>query len=137
MSKAEVSIWRVVSGGGEASFTIDIIDVASGAHVSARLSPADFANAVTGRGNNPAEAEWCVQKIGMRHETKEELVAFEHPVPGRNEEVMGQAKAEALRHYEIDGWRGRPDDLGNSNRRAPVVKNATVYRVTFDRWVTP
>ena len=135
MSKAEVSIWRVVSGGGEASFTIDIIDVASGAHVSARLSPADFANAVTGRGNNPAEAEWCVQKIGMRHETKEEFVTYVRPDPGGNPEIVGQAKADALRPYEVDGWLGRPDDLGNSNRMRVEPKKID-YRVTFDRWVS-
>jgi len=67
-----------------------------------------------------------LDRLGWKAETKTEAVTIEGYAPDAG------AVNEALRPFEVDGWRGRRRDIGNSHRR---TKDG--FRVLFDRHVPP
>lgn len=121
----KISISRRTSNAEPEQFVIEIEDVASGVEaVRARISPADLALAISGRAHVPGEAEWCVENVGKRAETKTEIVRCKLNATGRTKRI-------AVAPFEVDGWRADLADLGNHHRAA----GDGCYRVTFRRWV--
>lgn len=64
----------------------------------------------------------------MRYEHKTESVPFKSRF-GKGDAV---AKARALAPFEVDGWKGRVDDLGNMHKS---TGDGTGYHVVFTRHV--
>jgi hypothetical protein len=94
------------------------------------IDPANFAEALTGLGHVPCKFDLRPSLVGKKAEHKEEIVPFEgggYVKPGLPRE---NAAAPYLAPFEIDGWKGRVDDLFNHHRHTP-----NGYRVTFVRYV--
>jgi len=95
------------------------------------IQPDVFAKAITGSRNQLCTvALRDLHNLGKRREVKEIIVPYVR-IPGelRTED---SAKAQALAPFEVDGWKGRPSDLGNYYRGSPGGQS---YCVTFTRFV--
>lgn len=98
-------------------------DVSRVEFVEAHMGLADFAAAVTGLGQVPAQLELRgLDLVGMRAENKEEFVPA---LPG--------GKDASLLPFLVDGWAARGGDYGNSHRGSQDHG----YRVVFFRHVDP
>lgn len=119
---------------GRSAETIDIcvIDELSGVEfVSVRISPANFAEALVGLARVECEFDLRPDLVGTVYEHKEELVPLPHDhYYGTSRDKREQVAAEAFAPFEVDGWRGRVDDLFNPHRRG--LNGA---KVTFVRYV--
>lgn len=109
--------------------TIEITDELSRVQfVEARIKYADFAHAITGHGDQPVTfALRGIQLVGTRAEYKGERVPFDC-YANRADQA---AKTRALAPFEVDGWKGSPDDLTNGHCTA----ERGFQRVTFRRHV--
>ena len=124
----KLSIARRTSNMEPEYFVIEVEDVASGIEaVTIRVSPADLALALSGRSNVPVEIEWHTENVGMRAETKTEVVSC------RGYDLTKAQKRAAVAPFEVDGWRADVEDVGNRHRST----GDSGYRVTFRRWVAP
>lgn len=130
----KVSIMKSTGHAGTA-VVIEVQDESSGVQfLRLRLSIADFAEAVmTGLSHRPCEMELRgLDVVGMVCEHKSVEIAFPY-VTGESRAMQAQRAAETVAEYEVDGWRGWPDDLLN---RHNLVKGAVDrYRVRFHRYV--
>lgn len=89
------------------------------------LTLEDFANAVTGMGYVECQFEVRgLDKIGKRREVKTEVVKT------KSYNVSKEEKLDLLKPFEVDGWIGSLDDLGNYHNRKDDG-----YSVGFVRWV--
>jgi len=100
------------SGRQEDYVRIELID--ADAHcivVNIELSPTEFANAVTCLDHRPCRFEFNNSGlVGTIQQTKEEMV----PVPPHDKrDNAGAWKAEALKPFEVDGWKTRQSALEN------------------------
>jgi len=134
----ELSINRRIDG----VVVIRITDYASGVIVAeVEMTPDQFGNAVTGMNISPANRDGGVTVItyeaerffGTTQEYKTENVS---PIPTDwpkwgNEKTRQEFGSKWLALFEVDGWRGSPEDLFNAHRRNPDG----TYKVTFFRHV--
>lgn len=108
---------------------ISLYDDSSGTeYASVRVDPANFAEALVGLGRVECEFTLRPDLVGKIHENKEEVVRYTGGWIDYNDREKVARKA--FKEYEIDGWKGRVDDLFNQHRRT-----ASGYRVTFVRYV--
>lgn len=123
---ATIQIGRHFGSDEKRCVTIEVTDKISGAQfVEVKLSLAEFADAVFGRGYVPCEFNLRgVDKVGMKAENKEEFV------PISREDDRKENYSKALKPFEVDGWHARSGDMGNGHRR-----EGDGYRVVFFRHV--
>lgn len=118
-------------GGNSDYIEISITDQSSGTEfVSARVGLTDFAEALVGLALVDCEFDLRPDRVGMKYEHKEEFV----PCPisyARTAADREKIAAKAFKPFEVDGWKGRIDDLFNPHRR-----NQEGARVVFTRYVT-
>jgi hypothetical protein len=115
-------------GDGCDYISIEVNDKSSGVEfIELRISYADFAEAITGLSGIPITFKTrFLDKIGKLREHKEvNVVTFVSYKRYTKEEANA-----ILAPYEVDGWKGRTDDLNNNHRRTK-----TGYNVTFVRYV--
>ena len=134
----KVTISRTTSSVGPDTIRIEIVDQGSGiSFVNAIMSLEDFARAVTGYGWQPAELEVRgLERVGMILETKTEQVPYDGPYFKPETLELAPQIAEALKPFEVDGWKGDKSDLVNPHKgtRSNVYKRRT-QSVNFRRWV--
>ena len=118
---------------------IQIRDEESGCIVvELEMSMEAFAKSITG-GNSPCDIPFFNDSgnIGKIHEYKEEVVPLGF-------QYTEDEKTDAIAIFEVDGWKGRREDLGNMHRRirtrthdlqASRVEVIDGWRVTYDRYV--
>jgi hypothetical protein len=125
------TISRVQSNVGDDYIQIQFVEVNSGARfVAARIDLESFALAITGQASLPCDLDIRgLDRLGKKHEVKTEIVSYEG-ARFTDDLRVDPAAIAALAPYEVDGWKGRVEDLFNHhNRSGPLC------RVTFDRWV--
>lgn len=114
----------------EDAVRIEVEDDRSGTRVLvATLGLEDFARLLTGRSFIHCDLTVSASLVGKVRQTKQVQVAFERPYGPDDEE----AAAAAILPFEVDGWKGRVEDLFNHHRRLMDG----VYSVSFVRWVDP
>lgn len=99
--------------------------------LNAYMLPDDFARAITGLGAQP-----CTFKlqgtgfVGLRKESKNVMVEYSGPkwIKGSLDE---KGAREAVKEYEVDGWKGDWRDVLNDRRRT----DGNFYMVYFHRYV--
>lgn len=128
--KGKISISRYTSNSGP-GINITIEDDLSGTTiVDLDMSIADFGDAVTGHGHVDCEFVLRTKHVGKLREHKTLVIEIENPYRHRTPEEA----AVILAPYEVDGWMGHKQDLGNGHR---IVKNGKGVQVTFVRYVDP
>lgn len=129
--KGGLSISRPSGNIGPDYIEIRVVDELSGSQfVSVRVPLAGFAEAVTGRGHVDCEFDFRPELVGLKREHKEEFVPYDDLSYYARHGDRDEVAAEAFAPFEIDGWKGRADDLFNHHRRG---KDGS--RVTFIRYV--
>lgn len=128
---AKLTIART-SGGGEDQIVVEVEDGPSGCRVlELKLTPADFALALTGRGLVGARMDFYDDcPVGRRREFKQETVTFQE---GRTIQETRRNVRAAVAAFEADGWEGRDEDCSNWHNCLPDGRNA--FRVGFVRYV--
>lgn len=131
--KGGLTISRPQGSHGPPYIELSINDDLSGSQfVTVRVSLAEFAEALTGPGHVECEFDFRPDLVGLRRETKDEWIAGD-PLPYAREGLPREnLAAPRLAPFEVDGWKGRVDDLFNHYRR-----NREGARVTFVRYVKP
>ena len=125
--KATISIHRF--SGSSSGISITLRDEVSGCEFfRGEMNAEDFGNAVTGLSEQPIEGNLATANVNKKREVKEEVVPYQNGYQSDQKEA--KRKQEALAPFEVDGWRGRKDDLGNQHRGT-----GNGYRVTFIRFV--
>lgn len=131
-------------GAGERSIRLEFIDDTSRVHfLAGEMSLADFTLCIAGHSYTPITFELRrPDLVGMRHEHKQETVAFDHPHEAIARDRRGRDDAErsplvdaALAPFEVEGWRGQPSDLLNHHRRLEGRREH--FKVAFHRFVDP
>lgn len=113
--------------GDESGIAIEVQDCLSRIQViRIKLTPEQFGNAVSGLSYQDCDFNLgSVELVGMKIEHKTELVPFS------GYHATLESKKAAAKPFEIDGWKARLDDIGNSHKR--VYDKG--YNVTFFRHV--
>lgn len=120
----KLSISRRTSSQRDPFFVLTIEDAVSGEEIEVKIEAAQLAHALGG-----AAAQSCditihhLARIGKKHEHKTEIVSCAW-------NATEEQKAAALAPFEVDGWMGNVDDIGNHHRQT-----GGGYSVTFHRWV--
>lgn len=91
----------------------------------ARLSLAEFAQCLTGLGYTDCEFDFYPSNVGKVLENKTELVAL-------GTKYTVDEKVAAIAKFEVDGWVGRQEDVGNWHKRS---KKDDGWHVGFRRFV--
>lgn len=122
--EGQVSISRVTGGRQGAYISITLHDGSSWSEcVDIQLTPEAFGNALTGLACQECVFEWRPEHVGKIHEHKSvEVICGWHP----------DNRTELLKPFEVDGWKGREQDLHNSHCRTDKG-----YMVSFYRYVDP
>lgn len=120
---------------------VRVVDKLSGcAILEAKLTLEDYVLGVlTARHEVPCQIEWNKDgPIGKNRETKEEIVW----VPKHYDDKKKSIIAQALKPFEVDGWKGRVEDCFNPHKWVEKVPpegkchvDGNWYRVIFVRWV--
>lgn len=118
-------------------FTIRIEDNVSRTIVcEVSLTPDQLARALASHHISDAEMEWYgAPYVGMRCENATHEVRHRLRYADRDDAV---AIAAVLQPFEVDGWRGRRDDLFNPHnyvRRPSLPQGELVSRVAFNRYI--
>ena len=92
----------------------------------AKLTPHDFAMALTGLSNVDCQYTVTAENAGKIREIKTVIV----PVDESHQMIQADEKAAILATYEVDGWKAYPPDLGNHKK-----KLGNGYEVAFTRFV--
>lgn len=130
-AKGNLSISRPSYGGFDDREFIEITfrDCSSGTEfVTARVKLDDFARALTGLGHLDMSFDFYPELVGKKYEHKTEIVP--RPDVGYNDKNRNEIAAKAFAPFEVEGWKGRVDDLFNSHMRTKEG-----YRVIFTRYV--
>lgn len=134
-----ISRWTGDDGkGNRDGIIIDVKDDSSGVlFLKVKMDPATFARLVTGQSEMVVDFELQhADKIGMAHENKIVLVLVpKDKYAGREAEAKMIRTAVAV--HEVDGWRGRDDDIRNMHKyvgRDPATGDH-IYRVAYGRFV--
>jgi hypothetical protein len=131
--RANLSLNRPINSSGEKWIVVEIGDESSGCYaVTVKVSLENFAEALMGRSEVDCEMNFNDSGvIGKLHQHKEEIV----PVPegfGYNQKKDKAAIAAVLAPFEVDGWKGRKEDLFNITHRSAGNNK---MRVVFTRYV--
>lgn len=124
----KISITRPQDFDGNNEIHVEILDLDAVAVVArVKVVFSEFARALTGEGRIDCTIVTSNEQlalVGMQRETKTVFVRR-----------MGYDKAaEALAPYEVDGWKGRPEDYRNHHNW--IVKNGNAgVNVVFTRHV--
>jgi hypothetical protein len=122
---AGLSICRFQGGKRETGVSIRVVDQISHCCVlEIEMSVEEFGHAVLGLSERPCEAQWRTKNLGLKYEHKTEAVPYDNF-------SNKQTKEQALKPFEIDGWKGRLEDLGNGHKSA----GNHAYHVVFVRYV--
>jgi hypothetical protein len=120
--------------GDNKEVVIEIMDKASGCKIiEATLTPEEFGLGILGLSDRKCKIQLHDQVfIGKLRQVKTETVFFQ----GRNDK---EAAIAAMKIFEIDGWKGREEDLFNQHRRYLVGIEHDYWKanVTFVRFVDP
>ena len=110
--------------------SITLVDESSGREIlEVDLEYDEFGKALTGLSYRPCEFEVSsLDLIGKNLETKEEIITYNRDFDRKNDLP---ARKKALKPFEVDGWQGSPDDLGNWHNS----KGNGQWRVGFRRYV--
>lgn len=129
MNPGKISISRNNHG----EIHIEIEDEKSGIDfVRVKLTADQLGRAVTGEGCVGCEFEThALHRVGCTAEHKEEVVPYSGTWRCRTEQMQAEMR-KALEPFEVDGWKVRSGDLGNSHR-----KTEGGYRCVFFRHVKP
>lgn len=112
---------------------IEVNDELSGSRcLSVRIPIPEFAEALFGAACRPCEFDLRPDLVGLKHEWKEEFVPLDDSKYYFRDAEREAVAEKALAPFEVDGWKGRVDDLFNHHRRG---KNGA--RVSFVRYVAP
>lgn len=123
--RGQLHISRTTTSKGEDYITIRMTDRDSCVQfVSASVALADFARAITSSVVDCWLDVGGLHLVGKRREHKEVVV----PISGYG--TTPDQRREALRQFEVEGWKGRESDLDNHHRK---VKDG--IRVVMERWV--
>lgn len=129
--KGRVNIARPRGSGEPEYVQIEVNDELSGANfISIRIPIKEFTEALFGLAQRPCEFDLRPDLVGLKHEWKEEFVPFEDWTFYRDYGDRNEVAAEVFAPFEVDGWKGRVDDLFNHHRRG---KGGA--RVVFVRYV--
>lgn len=132
MMKGSVTISRPQRSDDVRYIQIEFTDESSGVNfLTARVGLEEFAETLTGLARNPCEFELRPSLVGKIHQHKEEFVPCKD-LYVNNASDRAIIAEKALAPFEVDGWKGRADDLFNHHRRG---RNGA--RVTFVRYVEP
>jgi len=126
--KARLSISRTMghSKYGDNWVTLSVEDKSSlTMALEIQMSAETFGMLVMGLSFLEVEADWHVDNLGLCHEHKEEIVSI-----GRE-----QSRSDALKSFEVDGWKGQESDLKNTHRAVNFGKDTNDYKVRFFRFV--
>jgi hypothetical protein len=131
---ATIIIARTAGGDDDKPMRIEINDEISGCRVLTLAMRLDeFAKALTSS-QGAAEMEWYDNApIGMKAENKTEIVPFDM-YKGRESE---RKITEALKGWEVDGWKARRSDMINGHCTVKIKEGERSQRVVFFRHVDP
>lgn len=117
-AEGSISITRPSYGDEREFIEIALTDKLSGSEFcSVRILLDDFARALTGLGHVACRFDFHPAVVGMKYEHKTERVKRPTDYVERGADRERVAR-EAFAPFEVDGWRGRVDDLFNSHRHA-------------------
>jgi len=127
--KGRISIGQVHGGGREPRIHIMIEEDNSGIEFfEGFMSLEEFGALVTGSSYKPIEFEFRPDKVGWKAENKTELVPKVDVCAKNKKDLI----AEALKPFEVDGWRARESDMENMHCRC-----GDKQKVVFFRHVAP
>jgi hypothetical protein len=117
----KITISRTTSNREPDFIRLRIEDDSSGVNfLDIRMSLENFAKVITGFGYIDCEFELYAQNVGMTSESKTEIVPLKDKYFATDEQ-----RQEALKPFEIDGWKARQSDIKNhhnySNEGIKVV----------------
>lgn len=107
-------------------------DLSSMGRVEVEMPLDSFAQAITGLGCVPVEAEWIrLDTVGLKMEVKQETIPWSpmHLTGKLNKEVERRGLMSAIKSLEVDGWEADNHPASDYSSRG--------YRVTFRRYVQP
>jgi hypothetical protein len=114
------------------SVHIEIEDEKSGVRfLEIHMTPVDFAKAILGNGFIDCVFELRAANVGKTKEMKDEQVY----VQNGSWKLSDESKKNLLAPYEVDGWVGYSNDLGNSHKIVSRDKDGAYYSVHFVRFV--
>ncbi len=125
-----ISLGRVHGSGKDDEVWIEVADAGNRIEfLCLKISLADLASLITQEANVSCRfALRGIQEIGKQIEHKTEIVSYQSFGPRKDAKT---AKETALKPFEVDGWRGHLDDLGNMHCQI----DSNHYRVAFHRYV--
>ena len=121
--KATLMITRTHGRDDDKPMHVIVTDEISGCRVlELNMEMAEFCKALTSS-NGEAEMEYYDSAaIGMKAETKTEVIPFD--CFERNESEIDNV----LRQWEVDGWKARRSDMTNHHRRAKDGQSVVFFR---------
>lgn len=129
MHKGKFTITSPCNSDGRRYISITIIETLSLTEfISVELDHAAFAEALTGLSRQDCEFELRPDCVGMQRETKVEILNVTKLGYKRD----SKEDAEFLKPYEVDGWKGRADDLHNGHNGPEKAR-----KVNFKRHIKP
>lgn len=130
----ELEIHRSMGREDDRPMNVRISDDTSGCRIlEVNFSLADFMDILTGRSGVSAEGEYYPDMpVGCTREHKEEVLPRPKGYDRNSKEVD-----RLIAPFEVDGWRGRKEDLHNHHRWTSDTKGVRGVRVTFSRFVRP
>lgn len=127
----KLTISRVTSNVEKDYIRLRMEDDLSGVtFLDAKMSLEDFAKALMGMGYTDCEFELCPKHVGMKRESKIELVPLDDPFFATDE-----SRRLALEPFEVDGWRARQSDIKNNHNYARQGDGKYKVEVVFTRFV--
>jgi hypothetical protein len=133
--KTSITISRPTCSDGRDVITVRVRDEASHCTIiEVEVASREFAHALTGLGDVPCVAEFYADApIGKAREHKTEVVPRpDWCGPKAERETVA---ASALAAFEVDGWKGDPNDLFNSHKWTETADGLPGARVMFVRHV--
>lgn len=114
---------------------IELIDESSYCHIlEIRVPLETFARALMNHSHLDCTYDLIAVNAGKKRENKTEIVR----VPKKHAYSLDdEAKAKLLKPFEVDGWEGYTNDLGNHHKSKGYHEKYTEYEVTFTRFVEP
>jgi hypothetical protein len=116
--------------GDDMSISITLTDETSRTRfLEVRMTPRDFANALTGQGEVSVEFDLRAQHVGKKLEVKAEKIPVSGYAPPADEIDR------LLLEYEVDGWMASTEDFHNHHRYGTNKDGSSYYAVSLVRYV--
>jgi hypothetical protein len=132
MLKGSITISRFHNyrDGDDMSISITLTDETSSTRfLEVRMTPRDFANALTGQGEVGVEFDLRAQHVGKKLEVKTEKIQVSGYAPSTDEIDR------LMLEYEVDGWMASADDFHNHHRYGTGKDGSSYYSVSLVRYV--